>query len=207
MHNTANRTNSPAYKIVRFIASIFLLPLKIFYKLEKAFLKTEEAFLGISCLLSLIPGVFGNIVRAEFYKGTVSGYGENSWIFFGSILTHPTVRIGKNVSVGLNCTIGTVAISDNVLIGSNVDILSGRHQHSFNELSKPIREQEINLQRIFIGENSWVGNSSVIMSNIGKGCVVGAGSVVVDDVADFSVVAGNPAKVIKKRVNEVKQDG
>ena len=42
--------------------------------------------------------------------------------------------------------------------------------------------------------------SSVIMDDIGKGCIIGAGSVVTQPVDDYSIVAGNPAKIIRKRV-------
>ena len=50
-----------------------------------------------------------------------------------------------------------------------------------------------------IGQDTWVGNGAIIMASVGRKCVVGAGSVVTHDVEDLSVVAGNPARLIRKR--------
>ena len=187
------------YKIARLIADIIILPLIIFYKLETWLLKTEEPFVGISQLISLFPGLFGNLIRTCFYEKSLKPFGQSNYIGFGTVLTHCTAQIGNNCWIMNNCTLGTVTISDNVLIGNYVDILSGRHQHDFSDLNKPIRDQKVSLQRIFIGEDSWIGDGTIIMANIGKHCIVGAGSVVVQDVPDYSIVAGNPAKVIKMR--------
>jgi acetyltransferase-like isoleucine patch superfamily enzyme len=193
-----NRRGFVSFKIARLIANLMLLPVILFYKLETWLLKTEEPFVGTSQLISLIPGLFGNLVRSCFYEKTLRPFGQNSCIGFGTIITHSTAQIGENVSIGSNCTIGTVTISNNVLIGSNVDILSGRRQHDFSDLNKPIKDQRLSLQMIFVGEGSWIGNSAVIMANIGKHCIVGAGSVLVEDLPDYSVAVGNPARVIKR---------
>ena len=90
-------------------------------------------------------------------------------------------------------------IEDDVLVGSNVDIISGKHQHNFDDLEAPIREQGGRLEKIVIGADSWIGNSSVVMANVGRKSVVAAGSVVAHEVEPYSVVGGNPAGVIRKR--------
>jgi serine acetyltransferase len=51
-------------------------------------------------------------------------------------------------------------------------------------------------QKIGMGEKNWIGNSAVVMTHIGKGCTVGAGSVVVQSVTDGQSVVGNPAWVV-----------
>jgi acetyltransferase-like isoleucine patch superfamily enzyme len=92
-----------------------------------------------------------------------------------------------------------VAIEEDVTIGSNVDLLSGRRQHHFDDFDSPIQKQGGTLTAIRIGRNSWIGNSAVIMSDIGADCVIGAGSVVVKPIPGRSVAAGNPAYVIRSR--------
>jgi virginiamycin A acetyltransferase len=53
--------------------------------------------------------------------------------------------------------------------------------------------------KVTIGEDCWVGNGALIMANIGDKCIVGAASVVTKDIPDYSIVAGNPAKIIRNR--------
>jgi len=120
-------------------------------------------------------------------------------ISFGTIFSHSDCTIKEGVYIGANCMIGKVEISKNVLIGSNVDVLSGKHQHGIEELSVQIRFQKGEFKKIRIGEDTWIGNHCVIMDDIGKGCIIGAGSVVTQAVDDYSIVAGNPAKIIRKR--------
>lgn len=91
-------------------------------------------------------------------------------------------------------------IESNVLIGSNVHILSGKYAHDFSTSDTPIRLQKISRRIVGIGENSWIGNGAIIMANVGRECVVGAGSIVTKDIPDNSVAVGNPARVIKERI-------
>jgi len=85
------------------------------------------------------------------------------------------------------------------VIGSGVNILSGLRQHSFEKLEIPIRDQPGQYTKITVGEDTWIGNGAIIAANIGKKCVIGAGSVVVKAIPDLAVAAGNPARVIRLR--------
>jgi acetyltransferase-like isoleucine patch superfamily enzyme len=78
--------------------------------------------------------------------------------------------------------------------------MSGKHQHSFGDLETPIQEQGGTLKKVEIGEDTWIGNCALIMANVGKKCIIGAGAVVTRDLEDFSIAAGNPAKVLRKRI-------
>lgn len=88
--------------------------------------------------------------------------------------------------------------SEPFTIASRDSILSGKHQHGYKEIGKPIQEQPGIFKKITIGENTWIGNNAVIMSNIGLQNVIAAGSVVVHDTGDYEVLSGNPAQVVKK---------
>ena len=152
-----------------------------------------------SHMMSLWPGVFGVYIRRQYYRTALGLKSTGFVIEFGTILAQRGIEIGNDVYVGPYCNIGLSAIEDDVLLGSNVDIVSGKRTHSFDRLDVPIREQEGTLEKIRIGAGSWVGNKSVVMATLGKGCVVGAGSVVTSAFEDLQVIAGTPARAIRSR--------
>ena len=159
----------------------------------------DRAFALLSQELSIIPGLIGEYARKALYRLTLKECASECTITFGTIFSHNDCEIKEGVYIGANCMIGKAEINKNVLIGSNVDILSGKHQHSIDLLDVPIRYQKGEFKKIKIGEDTWIGNHSVIMDDIGRGCIIGAGSVVTQPIDDYSIVAGNPAKVIKRR--------
>ncbi|CAI4215082.1 unnamed protein product [Parascedosporium putredinis] len=110
------------------------------------------------------------------------------------------ISIGQNVVIGRNCTITDtceVKIGDNCHIGPNVSIYTTslpidpkrRMGSKGPQLGKPVT----------IEPDCWIGGGAIILPGrtIGKGSTVGAGSIVTRDVPPFTVVVGNPAKVIK----------
>ena len=66
-------------------------------------------------------------------------------------------------------------------------------------IDTPIKNQGGNFEKITIGEDTWIGNGSLIMADIGNHCIIGAGSVVTNSIPDYSIAVGNPAKIIKIR--------
>ena len=111
------------------------------------------------------------------------------------------VKVGSNVFINFNCTIldtCTVSIGSRTLIGPNVSLYSGTHPldpHVRDGTSGPEGGKPIT-----IGEDCWIAGNVVILPGvtIGAGSTVGAGSVVTKDVPPYHVVAGNPARVLKK---------
>ena len=142
------------------------------------------------------------IYRVAFYYATMS-CGD----FF---YTHPlisihfpeNVKIGTNVFFNRNVFItarDTVSIGNNVLIGPNVVINSGNH--NYKNKAQPISQQGHSVAPIVIEDDVWIGANCAILKgvHIGKGAVIGAGCIVTKDVAPYSVVVGNPLKVIGYR--------
>jgi acetyltransferase-like isoleucine patch superfamily enzyme len=180
------------------LARLAILPLLITCNV-RAILVGDSAFVASSQLLSLIPGLFGDCLRREFHRSTLAACGTSVQIVFGSFFSSRSATVGDNVYIGSHCVIGDADIESDVLLGSNVHLLSGRAQHGIADPLRPIRLQPRRFDRIRIGEDTWIGNQSIIMANVGRKCVIGAGSVVVSDVPDYSIAAGNPAKVLRSR--------
>jgi len=183
------------------VALVLVWPLYLLLLVLERVQPTDEPFQLCSQLLSLAPGVPGNMLRARFYRLTLTACADDVRIEFGTTLNQRGIEIGRRVYVGSNCCIGLCRIEDDVLIGSNVDIISGRTQHGVEDLDRPMRQQAGTLSKISIGEDAWLGNSAVILADVGKKAIVAAGAVVVKAVGPFDVVGGNPARILKSRLS------
>lgn len=116
------------------------------------------------------------------------------------------VEIQKNVSIGRRCKISShtficegVVIEDGVFIGHNVTFINDRYPKATDEKGNLLVEGAWTLEKTVIKKNASIGSSATILCGvtIGEGAIVGAGSVVVDNVAPYTVVAGNPAKKVR----------
>jgi acetyltransferase-like isoleucine patch superfamily enzyme len=182
---------------------VLLLPLLALVKVMELFIKSDQPFQLGAHSVSLIPGIIGNYFRKEYYRLTLARCAPDVCIEFGTIVNQATVEIGHRVYIGLRCSIGECVIEDDAIIGSNVDIISGKKQHNFERTDVVMREQGGALTKIVIGSDSWIGNSAVVMADIGEKSIVGAGSVVVDDVEPYSIMAGNPARLLRRRQERI----
>ena len=120
-----------------------------------------------------------------------------SKIYLGeNVIIRPTTMIFADPREG---DAGSVIIENNVMLGSGVHIYVGNHR--FDLANKNIIDQGHSpAQTVVLKEGCWLGANVVVLPGvtIGKNSVVGAGSIVTKSVSDRVVVAGNPAKVIKK---------
>ena len=113
-----------------------------------------------------------------------------------------TIDIGENVFVGPYSVLyghGGLRIGDNCLIAAHTVIVPSNH--TFADVSVPIREQSQSSLGITIEEDVWIGCGARILDGvtIGRGCVVGAGAVVNASLEAHSVAVGVPARAVRKR--------
>ncbi|NLP45444.1 MAG: acetyltransferase [Epulopiscium sp.] len=118
--------------------------------------------------------------------------------FFGS---GKNITIGERSGLGLNCRVqGPLTIGNHVMMGPDVLIYTRNHETKDTHI--PMMDQgDGDTKAVVIEDDVWLGARVIILPGvtIGKGSIIGAGAVVTKDVEPYSVMGGNPAKVIKKR--------
>ena len=107
------------------------------------------------------------------------------------------ITVGKNVFINACCKFqdqGGIFIGNGVLIGHNVTLATLNHDE------RPQFRQNIYPKPIKIGDNVWIGSNATILQGvtIGDGAIIGANAVVTKDVPENTIVAGVPAKIIRK---------
>lgn len=149
---------------------------KLCFKLSQTMPYTEE-------YESLVKELFcGNIGEGSRVMPSIKVVRGNS------------VKIGKNVVIMYNCLMmaaGTITIEDDAQVAANVQLISNNHD---------IHDRKILVCKpVVLKKNCWIGAGASILPGVtvGENAIVGAGSVVTKDVEANTIVAGNPAKVIK----------
>lgn len=138
-------------------------------------------------------------VKSRFLSNLVGLYSRTIIV---TRLPGATITIGNNVGIS-GATIYArkgIYIGDNTIIGGNCKILDNDFHPTDAEARLADDKRQIGTKEIRIGNNCFIGCNSIILKGtvLGKNCVVGAGSVVSGTFEDNCLIAGNPAKTIKK---------
>ena len=175
----------------------------------KLALKATKVKYGKKLLLQGMPVIFNKagaeleigdncVIKSSFLSNLVGLYSRTIIV---TRVPEARIRIGNNVGIS-GATIYArkgISIGDNTLIGGNVKILD----NDFHPLEAEARladdKSRIGAKEITIGRNCFIGCNSLILKGtvLGDNCVVGAGAVVCGRFDDNSVIAGNPAHIIK----------
>ena len=184
---------------VRVAGTVLVLPRLGLFLCSSAALGRDRAFEGAMQGLARVPGIRGIYMRAAFLRWVIDACHPTATICYGVLMSKTGARLGANVYVGPQCSLGLVSIEADVLLADGVRIPSGAHTHNVQDLAQPIREQGGSLVMVRVGAGSWIGSGAVILADVGRNCVVGAGAVVTKPLPDGVVAAGVPAKVIRVR--------
>lgn len=143
-----------------------------------------------------------NVIYHAFVNLYGCSIGDNSRI--GTF-----VEIQKNASIGRNVKISShtficegVVIEDDVFIGHNVSFINDKYPRATNTDGRPQSEADWCVIPTRVKRGASIGTSATILCGItiGENAMVGAGSVVTHDVPDGAIVAGNPARLVRKAV-------
>ncbi len=186
---------SALYAVAWIVAAPLSVPVRLLAPVDRR----DELFCFGSQFFALMPGLPGVYLRRAYYHTVLPQGASKLHSGFGTIFSQRDTHVGRDVYIGSHCDIGLSEIGDDVLIGSHVDIISGPRVHHFDRLDVPIRKQGGVLEKITIGNGSWLANGAIILAPVGEGAVVGAGAVVVRPCESPGVYVGNPARLVRLR--------
>ncbi|MBK5719447.1 acyltransferase [Dysgonomonas sp. Marseille-P4677] len=164
-------------------------------------------FLLYYCFAQYLPssylpiiGKYFNRIRQFCCRRLFKSLGKTETIqrkvYFGS---------GKNIEMGNGSSLGTnfnmqqvvLSIGENIMIAENVTIIGGGHNFDRRDIPM-IKQGKLPKSDLVIKDDVWIGANSIILgkvNKIGKGVIIGAGSVVTKEIPQYTIVAGNPAVV------------
>ncbi|MBL0145317.1 MAG: acyltransferase [Chitinophagaceae bacterium] len=173
---------------------------KIINKLKYFYYKTKFKQFGYGSSLRS-PLNINCAQNISIGKSTAIGY--KAWLAAVPLTNSTTAAliIGNHCSIGnFNHIYATqkIVMEDGVLTADKVYISD--NMHGYEDVTTAIKLQPIvQKNEVVIGKGTWIGENVCIMGcSIGKQCVIGANAVVTKDIPDYSVAAGNPAKIIKR---------
>jgi acetyltransferase-like isoleucine patch superfamily enzyme len=185
---------------------------------HKKFIQEFTDWFELIFVRSLPNSFLGNKIRKYYWKLRVKNLGTNPLICRMAQIEVPSlVKIGNNLKLGDNAIINP-GDSKGIFIGNDVSIASNSFlraaNHSFDRTDIPISNQGHTFSviqynnceySIVIEDDVWLGYNVVLVSgaNIGKGSVIATGSVVSNNIPPYSIVVGNPGRVIGNRMKKL----
>ncbi len=164
----------------------------------------HERFLYWYWLISGVPGLFGNMLRARYLAPRMKRAGKNLTVLAGCrFRSIDNLEVGDNVSIGFDNFLqarGGLTIGDDVSTAPGVKIWSVNH--NYDDPDTPVERQGQTDKPVRIERNVFIASNAFILPGtvLSEGCIVSAGAVVSGKTyRPYSILAGNPARVIGYR--------
>jgi acetyltransferase-like isoleucine patch superfamily enzyme len=184
----------------RGLATVIVVPSLLSYWLRAIVMGRDRAIEGSTQTLALVPGITGQYLRRAFLERALAGCHRTVTVEFGTIFSRAGARLDEHAYVGPRCHLGLVHVGRDALLAAGVHVPSGAHGHGSGDLLIPIRDQPRSETLVHIGAGAWIGSAAIVMADVGRDTIVGAGAVVTKDLPDRVVAAGVPARVLRSRV-------
>lgn len=181
------------------LALVAVFPAAIMCRLERRLRpNSEEVYLFWAHVVATAPGLPGVYLRRAFYRLTLDDCHRDCYIGFGSLFTHRKVVVEAGVYIGSYALIGCAILREGCLIGSRSSLLSGGNQHELDDADGWTPTDLDRLEQIEIGAHAWLGENVTVMAAVGPRAMLSAGSVAAAPVPAGVMVAGNPARFVKR---------
>lgn len=143
-----------------------------------------------------------NSCISSYQLSLFSKKGRNCYINGPGYFSYSNIELGDRVYIGKDCTLmaseSKIIIEDNVVFGPHIFVIGGNHR--FDIVGTPIRDIKEKRPQddadVIIGAESWIGANSMILKgvHIGRGCVVGGGSVVTKDIPPYTIYTNKSSR-------------
>jgi virginiamycin A acetyltransferase len=168
--------------------------------LERKLTRGDVAFTFWAQAFALVPGLPGVFLRRAFYRLTLDECARSFFVGFGAIFSHRRVVVGEDAYIGPYAIVGSSKLGRGCLIGSRSSIVSGGALHVLDSENRWTPADMTRLQQVEIGEYAWLGEACLVMADVGRAAMVAAGSVASSRVPPGVVVAGNPARFVRRLI-------
>ena len=160
-------------------------------KRYKDALRAQGAVIGKNCFISPLADLCDAALQM----------GDDCIIGAHALIRVADLRMGRDCSVNSYAYLqGNITLGDHVRIAPKAAIIAENHCHG--DIFRPITAQGNERKGVVIGDDVWIGAHAVILDGVrvGSHSIVAAGSVVTKDVGDYQIVGGDPARVVKDRL-------
>lgn len=191
--------------VARALARIAVIPSVFSWRVRSLVIGPDRALEASTQAWALVPGLTGQYLRRAFLSRTLRSCAATATVECGTLFSSASASIGDRAYIGPRCHLGWAVIEQDVLLAAGVHVPSGGRTHGTADLTIPIRDQPTLKTPVRIGAGTWIGSAAVVLADVGRDAVVGAGAVVTRPIPDRAVAGGVPARVLRRRDRHIEE--